>query len=56
MKIRKRMDNEESRKFWESFPIPRPGDENIVLPSLGENWWEGERELSIGLLDIIDKE
>lgn len=53
--IKKKMDNEASRRFWESFPKPVPRDNEIMFPSIGDAWWEEERRLSPGLLLIIDK-
>jgi hypothetical protein len=54
--IRKKMDNEASRRFWESFPKPGPHDKKIALPLLGEFWWEEERKLSFGLLSFKKEE
>lgn len=52
-RIRMKMDNEDSRKFWASFPeSSAEANENIVLPSLGEPWWEAEKELSPTLLSV----
>jgi hypothetical protein len=50
--IKKKMDNEASRRFWESFPRPGPHDKEIVLPSIGESWWEEEKKLSYSLLSL----
>jgi len=56
-RIKKKMDNEASRNFWDSFP--KNEDENqstMVLPSLGESWWEAETDLSISLLSLKEKD
>ena len=50
------MDTEESRKFWESFPKRKDADDRRVLPSLGDCWWEAEKELSPSLLGKTWKE
>jgi hypothetical protein len=48
--IKKKMDNEDSRRFWDSFPRPETDERQISLPSIGEAWWEAEKELSTSLL------
>ena len=48
--IKKKMDSEESRLFWESCSDSESTDEEIVLPSIGDDWWEAENELSPALL------
>ena len=54
--IKKNLDTEASRRFWESFPKREDNDENIVLPSLGEAWWEAEKELSPSFLSKKDSD
>jgi hypothetical protein len=51
-RIKKKMDNEDSRSFWDSFPRPETDERRIALPSIGESWWEAEKELSPGLLSF----
>jgi hypothetical protein len=50
--IKKKMDNEDSRRFWDSFPRPETDEKQISLPSIGEAWWEAEKELSTSLLSL----
>jgi len=50
--IKKKMDNEDSRRFWDSFPRPETNEIKIALPSIGESWWEAEKELSPSLLSL----
>jgi hypothetical protein len=51
-RIKKKMDNEASLRFWESFPNSEDAKSNLILPSLGESWWEAEKELSPILLSV----
>jgi hypothetical protein len=57
--LKKKMDTEESRRFWESFPTLEDSKyesyDEIVLPSLGDAWWEAETELSPSLLSTPKK-
>jgi len=59
-KLKLNMDTEESRKFWESWPTLKNSKyksyDEIVLPSLGDAWWEAEKELSPSLLGKTWKE
>ena len=51
-RVWKNMDTEESRAFWESFPKRDESKKAEALPSIGEAWWEAEKELSLSLLSI----
>ena len=51
-RIKKKMDTEDSRSFWNSFPSSETEDKRNALPSIGESWWEAEKELSPSLLSI----
>jgi hypothetical protein len=46
--MKKKMDTQESRDFWASFPVPDDNDE--PMPSIGCNWWDQESSLSPCLL------
>jgi hypothetical protein len=51
-KMTKKIDNEYSRRFWDSFQRPETDEKQIALPSIGESWWEAEKELSPSLLSL----
>ena len=48
MRIRRNLSNEESRRFWESWPDGELEEDLTHL--LGADWWNAERELSVALL------
>ena len=52
-RIKMKMDSEASRMFWETFPRSQnETDKKVILPSLGDLWWEAEKELSPTLLSV----
>lgn len=50
MRIKRKIDTEANRNFWASFPEENEGHTKLVLPFLGDPWWEIEKELSASLL------
>lgn len=54
MKVWRKMDTPESRAFWDSWPKRLEGEKVEKPPSIGEAWWEAEKEMSLSLLDEID--